>query len=152
MRSRRSCRSHRCSCSTGTRPTQADLIDEFEQDDFEKRTRKPLDTVRPATVAAVLCPFEQRLRGRSERDSQAKLEEAVGLARAIDLDVRLAQVAPLRQVTPATLVGKGVVARMAAAVEELGIGLVVVDDKLTPVQQRNLEKAWQTKVIDRTGL
>ncbi|WP_296331339.1 GTPase HflX [Reyranella sp.] len=103
-------------------------------------------------MAAVLCPFEQRLRGRSERDSQAKLEEAVGLARAIDLDVRLAQVAPLRQVTPATLVGKGVVARMAAAVEELGIGLVVVDDKLTPVQQRNLEKAWQTKVIDRTGL
>jgi GTP-binding protein HflX len=128
------------------------LIDEFEQDDSEKRTRKPLDTVRPATVAAVLCPYEHGLRGRGERDSEAKLEEAVGLARAIDLDVRLAQVAPLRQVTPATLVGKGVVARMAAAVEELGIGLVVVDDKLTPVQQRNLEKAWQTKVIDRTGL
>ncbi len=128
------------------------MIDEFEQDDSEKRTRKPLDTVRPATVAAVLCPYEHGLRGRGERDSEAKLEEAVGLARAIDLDVRLAQVAPLRQVTPATLVGKGVVARMAAAVEELGIGLVVVDDKLTPVQQRNLEKAWQTKVIDRTGL
>lgn len=128
------------------------MIDDFEFDDSEKRTRKPLDTVRPATVAAVLCPYEPRLRGRSERDSQAKLEEAVGLARAIDLDVRLAQVAPLRQVTPATLVGKGVVARIAAAVEELGIGLVVVDDRLTPVQQRNLEKAWQTKVIDRTGL
>jgi GTP-binding protein HflX len=76
----------------------------------------------------------------------------VGLARAIDLDVRLQQVAPLRQVTPATLLGKGVVARIAAAVEEQGIGLVVVDDKLTPVQQRNLEKAWQAKVIDRTGL
>ena len=76
----------------------------------------------------------------------------MGLARAIDLDVRLQQVAPLRQVTPATLLGKGVVTRIAAAVEEQGIGLVVVDDKLTPVQQRNLEKAWQAKVIDRTGL
>ena len=54
--------------------------------------------------------------------------------------------------TPATLIGKGVVERLKAAVEEQGIGLVIVDDKLTPVQQRNLEKAWQTKVIDRTGL
>ncbi len=129
------------------------MIDEFDADDREKRTRKPLETARPATVAAVVCPYMAGPRGRgSDRDSQAKLEEAVGLARAIELDVRLAQVAPLRQVTPATLIGKGVVARIAQAVEELGIGLVVVDDKLTPVQQRNLEKAWQTKVIDRTGL
>ncbi len=59
---------------------------------------------------------------------------------------------PLRRVTPATLIGKGVVERVKAAVEEQGIGLVVVDDRLTPVQQRNLEKAWKTKVIDRTGL
>jgi len=129
------------------------LIDEFEPDQEEKRARQPLETVRPATVAAVVCPYMAGMRGRGrERDSEAKLEEAVGLARAIDLDVRLQQVAPLRQVTPATLLGKGVVARIAAAVEEMGIGLVVVDDKLTPVQQRNLEKAWQAKVIDRTGL
>lgn len=129
------------------------MIDEFEQDPQEKRARQPLETARPATVAAVVCPYMAGPRGRgSERDSEAKLEEAVGLARAIDLDVRLQQVAPLRQVTPATLLGKGVVARIAAAVEELGIGLVVVDDKLTPVQQRNLEKSWQAKVIDRTGL
>lgn len=128
------------------------MIDDPEQDDQEKRTRQPLETVRPATVAAVVCPFTSSPRVRGERSSQAKLEEAVGLARAIDLDVRLAQVAPLRQITPATLLGKGVVARIAAAVQELGIGLVVVDDKLTPVQQRNLETAWQAKVIDRTGL
>ncbi|MDI1285156.1 MAG: GTPase HflX [Reyranella sp.] len=97
-----------------------------------------------------MCPY---VRGRGqERDSDAKLGEAVGLARAIDIDVRLAQTAPLRRVTPATLLGKGVVERLKEAVDELGIGLVIVDDKLTPVQQRNLEKAWQTKVIDRTGL
>ncbi|TAJ32490.1 MAG: GTPase HflX [Reyranella sp.] len=99
----------------------------------------------------MVCPFVSGSRGDS-RDSEAKLGEAVGLARAIDLDVRVAQVAPLRRVTPATLLGKGVVERIKAAVEEQGIGLVVVDDRLTPVQQRNLEKAWQAKVIDRTGL
>ncbi|MDP1752743.1 MAG: GTPase HflX [Reyranella sp.] len=97
-----------------------------------------------------MCPY---VRGRGEeRDSDAKLAEAVGLARAINIDVRLAQTAPLRRVTPATLIGKGVVERLKEAVDELGIDLVIVDDKLTPVQQRNLEKAWQTKVIDRTGL
>ncbi|MCA0249935.1 MAG: GTPase HflX [Proteobacteria bacterium] len=101
----------------------------------------------------MLCPFVAGPRnGGDTRDSDARLEEAVGLARAIDLDVRLAQVAPLRRITPATLVGKGVVERIKVAVEEQGIGLVVVDDRLTPVQQRNLEKAWQAKVIDRTGL
>ena len=76
----------------------------------------------------------------------------MGLARAIDLDVTLAEAVPLRRVTPATLIGKGVVERVKARIQELGIGLVVVDDRLTPVQQRNLEKAWETKVIDRTGL
>ncbi len=103
-------------------------------------------------VAAVLSPYDQSLRGNGHRDSGAKLEEAIGLARAIDLDVRLTQTVPLRQVTPATLLGKGVVERVKGQVEELGIGLVVVDDRLTPVQQRNLEKAWNAKVIDRTGL
>jgi GTP-binding protein HflX len=87
-----------------------------------------------------------------ERDRDAKLEEAVGLARAIDLDIRHAEVVPLRRLTPATLIGKGVVERVKAIVHDEGIGLVIVDDKLTPVQQRNLEKAWETKVIDRTGL
>jgi len=87
-----------------------------------------------------------------QRDSGAKLEEAVGLARAIDLDVGLMQAVPMRRMTPATLLGKGTVERLRAAVEEQGIGLVIVDDRLTPVQQRNLEKAWNAKVIDRTGL
>ena len=126
------------------------MIEDLEQEVHERRKRTPNDTARPATVAAVLCPYT---RGRGEeRDSEAKLNEAVGLARAIDIDVRLAQTAPLRRVTPATLLGKGVVERLKEAVDELGIGLVIVDDRLTPVQQRNLEKAWQTKVIDRTGL
>src|SRR5262249_13191142 len=101
---------------------------------------------------AVISPYGSDPRRSDVRESDAKLDEAVGLARAIELDVRLVTSAPLRRVTPATLIGKGVVERIRTAVEEKGIGLVIVDDKLTPVQQRNLEKAWNTKVIDRTGL
>jgi len=127
------------------------LTDDIKRNGHDKRQRTPQETARPAMAAAVLSPFTPGHRSH-ERDSAAKLDEAVGLARAIDLDVRLAQSVPMRRITPATLIGKGVVERVKAAVEEQGIGLVVVDDRLTPVQQRNLEKAWNAKVIDRTGL
>lgn len=86
------------------------------------------------------------------RDPQARLEEAVGLAQALDLEVRETLVAPLRRLTPATLFGKGKVEEVAAVVDSVEADVVVVDDALTPVQQRNLEKAWKAKVIDRTGL
>jgi GTP-binding protein HflX len=127
------------------------LTDDIEFNGHARHRRSPQETARPATIAAVLSPHWPALNG-DRRDSEAKLEEAVGLARAIDLDVRLALTVPMRRVTPATLIGKGTVERVKAAVEEQGTGLVIVDDKLTPVQQRNLEKAWNTKVIDRTGL
>jgi GTP-binding protein HflX len=130
---------------------QADLDEVQDKEQHKGQRRKAIETARPATVAAVVCPVASGPRGE-ERDREARLAEAVGLARAIDLDVRLAEAVPLRRVTPATLIGKGVVERLHDAVESQEIGLVIVDDKLTPVQQRNLEKAWQTKVIDRTGL
>ena len=135
----------------GTRP-KADLTDDIERNGHDKRQRTPQETARPATVAAVLSPYVQGPRTGNQRDSDSKLGEAVGLARAIDLDVQWEQSVPLRRVTPATLIGKGVAERVKIAVEEQGIDLVVVDDRLTPVQQRNLEKIWNTKVIDRTGL
>jgi GTP-binding protein HflX len=128
------------------------LTEDIKRNGHDKRQRTPQDTMRVAMAAAVISPYDSHSRGTDVRDSDAKLEEAVGLARAIDLDVRLAATAPLRRVTPATLIGKGVVERVKASVEEQGIGLVIVDDSLTPVQQRNLEKAWNAKVIDRTGL
>ncbi len=128
------------------------MTDDIKRNGHDKRQRTPQDTLRPAMAAAVISPYDSHFRGNGTRDSNAKLEEAVGLAHAIDLDVRLAATAPLRRLTPATLIGKGVVERVKAVVEEQGIGLVVVDDKLTPVQQRNLEKEWNAKVIDRTGL
>jgi GTP-binding protein HflX len=127
------------------------LNENHELNGHQRRKRKAEDTARPRTIAAVLSPYAPGVH-REERDRDAKLGEAVGLARAIDLDVRVAETVPLRRVTPATLIGKGVVERVKANVAEQGIGLVVVDDRLTPVQQRNLEKALEAKVIDRTGL
>ena len=76
----------------------------------------------------------------------------MGLARALDLDVRAAEVARIRKVTPATLFGRGKVDELAALVRAAEAEVVVIDDALSPVQQRNLEKAWDAKVIDRSGL
>jgi GTPase len=90
--------------------------------------------------------------GSAARSPEARLEEAVGLAQALDLEVEEAIVAPLRSSTPATLFGKGKTAELGELAERLGVSIAVVDDALTPVQQRNLEKAWNVKVVDRTGL
>lgn len=88
----------------------------------------------------------------SERSLHAALEEAVGLAAAIALDVVHASAVRLTKITPATYLGKGKLEELAALVEEQEITLVVVDCSLTPVQQRNLEKGFGCKVIDRTAL
>lgn len=86
------------------------------------------------------------------RDPEARLAEAVGLARAISLEVAGERIVPVARPRPSTLFGSGTVERIGAEVADLGVGLVVVDAAVTPVQQRNLERAWKTKVIDRTGL
>jgi GTP-binding protein HflX len=89
---------------------------------------------------------------RGLRDQQARLDEAVGLARAIDLTVAEALVAPVTRIRPATFLGKGKVEEILGLISGHGIELVVMDCALSPIQQRNLEKAWNTKVLDRTGL
>ena len=80
------------------------------------------------------------------------MAEAVGLARAIDLTVVRAESVPLRRTVPATLLGSGKAKEYAQALEIEPAELVVVDAALSPIQQRNLERLWKTKVIDRTGL
>jgi GTP-binding protein HflX len=84
--------------------------------------------------------------------ASARLAEAVGLAEALDLKVVEAERVALRAPRPATLIGKGKVAEIAEIVASEALDVVVVDDALSPVQQRNLERAWNVKVIDRTGL
>jgi len=90
--------------------------------------------------------------GAERRDSDARLEEAKGLALAIGIDVCAAQAFRVRDRKPATLFGSGQVESIAALVEAEEAELVIVDNGLSPVQQSNLEKATSAKVIDRTGL
>jgi len=84
--------------------------------------------------------------------AQGRLEEAEGLAAALDLVVLKGEIVGLRTTTPATLFGRGRVESIGDFCRDHSVDVVVVDDSLTPVQQRNLEKAWNVKVLDRTGL
>jgi GTP-binding protein HflX len=105
--------------------------------------------------ALVIEPVLRRAPGRAtdaERTPAAKLDEAVGLARAIDLDVEQSGIVMLNALRPATYLGKGKVEEFAGLVKTNEAGVVVMDCALSPVQQRNLEKAWNAKVVDRTGL
>ena len=88
----------------------------------------------------------------ARRPQEARLAEARGLALAIDLDVVGDMIVPIAAPRPATYLGSGKVEEIAGIVAADDVGLVVMDCALSPGQQRNLEKAWGTKVIDRTGL
>jgi GTP-binding protein HflX len=119
-----------------------------------KSTSKSIDHAVPVLRAFVIHPVRPT-RGQSAleaRDPNVRLEEAVGLAVALDLEVVETMIAPLRMVTPATLFGSGKIQEFAAVCEVEKIDVAVFDDQLTPVQQRNLEKALNVKVVDRTGL
>jgi GTP-binding protein HflX len=112
------------------------------------------------TRAGVVLPWEhhprQRLDGNGAaepvRAAEARLEEAVGLAAAIGVDVVHRATLPLRTRRPATLLGQGQVDQLAEVVREKHVEVLIVDAALTPVQQRNLERACDCKVIDRTAL
>jgi GTP-binding protein HflX len=80
------------------------------------------------------------------------VEEASGLAQAIGVDVVAKRAFRLRQLRPATLLGKGQVEEIAAIARENEARLLIVDAPLTPVQQKSLEEEVGTKVIDRTSL
>lgn len=101
--------------------------------------------------AVVLHPAVRRNAGEA-RLPEARLEEAIGLAEAIDLEIIHSEVIPVSNVKPATFLGGGAVERLKPLLEESEAMLVVMDCHLSPIQQRNLEKAWEVKVIDRTGL
>ncbi len=123
------------------------------------KPRRQVDTqeweVASCTRTLVVCPYSARPE-RGERGSlrspDARRDEAVGLARAIDLNVTGAEIVSLGAIRPATYLGKGKVEEIAREVKESSIDLVVVDSPLSPVQQRNLERSFGCKVIDRTGL
>ena len=118
-------------------------------------TEGKADLPAPSGRALVLVPVVRGAKaaeGAPDRDTAARVEEAAGLARAIDLDVVETIAVPLGTYRPATLFGTGKVEEIGGRVAADNVGLVIVDHTLSPVQQRNLEKAWKAKVIDRTGL
>ena len=88
----------------------------------------------------------------ARRDSEARLEEAAGLAEAIGIDVEDRLAFRVRRAQPATLFGSGQVERIADAVRQSEAELLIVDAAITPIQQKNLEDRTRAKVIDRTGL
>jgi GTP-binding protein HflX len=115
-----------------------------------------IDGIRHGARALVIHP-DLRHTGRAVitgpgRSPEARLEEACGLACAIDLNIVASEVVRVSTAKPATLIGGGAVERLHDLIEAEEITVVVVDAAVTPIQQRNLEKAWNAKVIDRTGL
>ena len=122
-----------------------------------KPPAEPEKAIASGTPTLVIGPYPTGNRaGEGDRpnlrERTARLDEAVGLAAAIDLRVVESFVANVAKARPATYLGKGKVEEVAGLVKAHEIRLVMMDTALTPVQQRNLEKAWGAKVIDRTGL
>jgi GTP-binding protein HflX len=103
--------------------------------------------------AAVILPWERPDRpGEAVRAAEARLAEAIGLAASIGLVVVHSAILPLRVRRPATLLGEGQVVAQEAPLRAQSVTVAIIDAALSPVQQRNLERAWGCKVIDRTGL
>jgi GTP-binding protein HflX len=126
---------------------------------FEGGSDRPGSDSHSTGRVLVVGPYLRARRGGAEsassdavRDPQARLEEAAGLAAAIDLVVVESVIAPLSEIRPATYLGKGKVEEILALIKTHEAGLVVMDCALSPIQQRNLEKEWNAKVLDRTGL
>ncbi len=110
--------------------------------------RTPVMVIEPVLNRSVKAAAGQRRR----RSPESCLDEAIGLAAAIDLHVVESGLVQINAPRPATLLGSGKVAELAGQIAALGVELVIIDHPLTPVQQRNLERAWSAKVLDRTGL
>jgi len=118
-------------------------------------TASGVETGRAIVIEPWLKKASPRGGSRSPADArtpEGRLEEVVGLARAIDLTVVESGLVTLSEIRPATYIGKGKVDEIAGLAKSMSASIVVMDCPLSPVQQRNLEKAWNTKVIDRTGL
>lgn len=107
-----------------------------------------MTTGAPVQKAIVLHPAASA----DPRAPAQRLEEAVGLTAALDLEVAAAETLSLRRISPGSYLGEGRVTALAEQVKALDASVVVVDAQLSPVQQRNLERALSAKVIDRTGL
>ena len=123
-------------------------------DDHDK-THKLISRQTVETRAIVIVPViydRENSKKNYEASSRSRIDEAVGLAEAIRLNVVEKISVNIEKPRPATLLGQGKVEEIGKVVSDGKIDLAVMDSSLTPIQQRNLEKAWNCKVIDRTAL
>jgi GTP-binding protein HflX len=124
--------------------------DEFEAARESGGPRATIESHAAPTRAGLIVPD---VRGQANGHSaDARREEFVGLAAAIDLDVVFAEIIKVREIRPATFIGAGHVEALATRIKEEKIDLLVVDAAISPIQQRNLEKETAAKVLDRTAL
>ena len=115
----------------------------------KRRTATPTSKGRDAAyIVHPLLPKKQD----NLRSLESELDEAAGLARAINLDVKVVKAVKVQKVSPGYLISEGHRETIGAEIAALKPNIVIVNHNLTPVQQRNLEKEWKAKVLDRTGL
>ncbi len=111
------------------------------------------ETSRGDALAIVVVPDVRKTRAHSSGlVGSDRMAEAVALARAIGLEIAHDLIAPMARPRADTLLASGKVAEIGALVAQSGALVVIVDHALSPVQQRNLERAWHAKVLDRTAL
>lgn len=108
------------------------------------------ETKPPIEKSLVLHPVRQDT--SSLREPQLRLEEAIGLTMALGIDVCKSSIENMREIKPSTYFGEGKIDNFREIINENDIGILIIDDSISPIQQRNLEKKLQVKVIDRTGL
>jgi len=122
--------------------------------DGRRRGRvSPVSTHKARTHAVVVAPAFKRVRAAERSaDPDARLHEAKGLARAIGLDVAHDMVVPVAKPRPDALLSGGKLGEIRDLIASSGAQVAIVDHPLSPVQQRNLEREWNAKVLDRTGL
>lgn len=105
-----------------------------------------------ADTAYIVQPVHKGYGGKSKRSIEDIVAEAQGLAKAISLEVCATRIAPYTKINAGAYLGKGTREDIARDIKEHEPSIVIVNANLSPVQQRNLEKEWNAKVIDRTGL
>lgn len=103
-------------------------------------------------TAMVICPYILKEQHDHSLSMDDQAEEAVGLTKALDLEVVHTEIVKIARISPSALIGKGKVDEISKMAKEFEPDVIIVNHSLSPVQQRNLEKKWHSKVIDRTGL
>lgn len=119
---------------------------------MSKKQRSSTRVKKSRDTAYIVHPVLPGSKQGQTRNLESILAEAAGLARAINFEVIKLKVAKIQKISPGYLIGEGNRDIIGEEIAEQKPSIVIVNHNLTPVQQRNLEKQWKSKVIDRTGL